>query len=151
MTDTNITNALIELKDLSPYALASMADCGTPDTMQTDGAKFLASVRNNFVDAVEYAQSDMPDMSISDILDHMDSAGELHQIADDAPDVYTAVMWSEFLDLSAYNEDPSEYMLADCQDMGKAARVCLFMIAERLLNALSDQLRTDIDDADSDE
>jgi hypothetical protein len=51
-------------------------------------------------------------------------------------------LWSEFTDLAAYQEDPTEYGV-DGSDMEQSARVCLYIIAERLATALFDEVRAE--------
>ena len=44
-----------------------------------------------------------------------------------------------FVDLGAYHEDPSE-LGADTSDMEEAAKTCLYLIADRLIVALLDEM-----------
>lgn len=110
------------IMDLKVYELARMADCGSPDSLESPGARFLESVR----DAVAEAAEGNPEND--------DWSEEAAQIADDAPDVYTHQRWLEFVDLAAYQEDPTE--LGEISDMTAAAGICLYIIAERLAFAL---------------
>jgi hypothetical protein len=108
-----------DLKDLKVYELSRLAECGSPDSQTSPGALFLTSVRDDVVDQLERYDSDMIDT---------------HEIADGAPSVYTHQLWCEFVDLEAYNEDPSEFGGGD--DMTAMAAACLYAIAERLAQAL---------------
>lgn len=111
--------------DFNAYQLARMAECSSPDSLDSAGAKFLVSV----LDMVNEALSD------GETLESAEDSGRLHEIADGAPDVYTYTRWQEFVDLEAYNEDPVD-LGVDPSDLTAAAGVCLYMIAERLARAL---------------
>lgn len=102
------------------YTLARLAEVQSPDSLESAGARFLISIAN----AVDDLDAD--DLTNED---------QLTQIADDAPDIYTHTMWSEFVDLCAYQEDPTE-LGADASNMDQCARICLYMIAQRLTTAL---------------
>lgn len=102
------------------WELARMAGCSDPDTSDSVGAKFLLMVEDTLK---EY---DDPDY---------DTAWE---IADNAPSVYTYEMWQQFIDLGAFEVDISEH-LPEITSMDQAARVALFIIAERLCIALIEE------------
>jgi hypothetical protein len=104
-----------------------MAECGDPDTQDSPGARLLDHVRDAVSEHIEWV-----DEPVTDPFDYGDA---INEIADGAPDVYTHARWLEFVDLCAYEEDPSE-LGADCSDMTVAAGVALYMIAERLATAL---------------
>ena len=131
------TKLLDVLRGYNAYQLAGDADCSTPDRLDSAGALFLLSVRDGVVDRLEHFDEDdleawaLDDGTINDVV---------HEVADDAPDVYTHTLWSEFVDLAAYQEDPTDYGV-DASDMEQCARVCLYAIAERLATALFDEVR----------
>ena len=116
-----------EIADMTAYHLADMADCAGPDRPDSAGADFLTGVRDAVLDTFG-ADED-----------------RVHEIADGAPSVYTHEMWTQFLDLAAYREDPSEFGYG-AEDMSKAAAVCLYIIAERLAQTLWDMLREATED-----
>jgi hypothetical protein len=100
---------------------------------------FLISVQDGVNDATSYDPT------------QTEWADQAAEIANNAPDVYTHTLWLEFIDLCAYREDPSD-LGVDASDMEKAARVCLYLIAERLANVLFDEYNEDgPDDDDEDE
>lgn len=118
------------------YRLANMAGCAGPDSQTSAGALFLQSIAES-------------------VISEIDSNGELSEdmateIADNAPDVYTHKLWQEFVDLAAYTEDPSE-LGADASDMEQCARVCLYMIAGRLVAAIRDDYTPETDDDATDD
>ena len=129
MSDTANTR-----ETFTAFALANMADCSCPDALDSPGAKFLLDVQ-------------------SATADHLDSDGdpeELHEIADNAPDVYTWQRWQEFVDLGAWQEDPAE-LGGESEDMTAQAGICLYLIADRLARALVEAWREAADDDDDDE
>lgn len=130
-----------ELAELNAFQLASRADCSTPDSFTSAGATFLTHVRDRVVEAIEGFDGDGKP-------DYDDIYG--HEIADGAPDVYTYTRWAEFVDLGAYNEDPTELGWED-GDMTAAAGICLYLIAQRLVSALLDEYEIPESDDDDDE
>lgn len=123
--------SLEEIKVLSAYSLAGMADCQCPDDRESPGAKMLVRVRDNVVEGIE---------NESITLDDFDDSGQLHEIADGAPSVYTHELWSQFVDLGAYFEDPDiegEWP----NDLNRAASIALYQIADRLAHAICERWR----------
>jgi hypothetical protein len=127
-----LDDVLARIKAYTANRLAGDADCFSPDSSTSAGAHFLTSVRDNVVGRVEGFDADDLDALRSDDATVNDVVSE---IADAAPDVYTSTLWAEFVDLGAYVEDPTE-MGADGSNMDQSARVCLYIIAERLAQAL---------------
>lgn len=134
---------LDDIKAETAYALSGTdrAACGSPDSLDSAGAKFLVSVRDAVVEAVEFGEITIGSDANEDAI---------AEIADGAPDVYTATKWAEFVDLAAYQEDPTELGF-DGSDMDKAADACLYIIAQRLAAALVEALAEDADDDQDDE
>lgn len=121
-------------REVNVYELADLADCAGPDTRESAGAEFL---RDIYAAATEYRDGYAADDS--------DAASE---IADGTVPVYTGEVWAAFVDLSAWREDPTE-LGYDGSDMEQAAKVCLYMIGERLAIALMEQAsETDEDETD---
>lgn len=115
-----------EMRDASAYTLAEMAQCESPDTNGSPGAKFLISVRDEVVRAIEGRRI---------TLDDFDDHGQCHGIADDAPSIWTHERWRQFVDLGAYNEEP-EIDDAWPTDLNQAAGIALYQIADRLTREL---------------
>lgn len=137
MTDT--TN-IDDPTTWTAFRLANESDCSTPDTSESDGAKFLTGIRDQVVDGWDYNERDMTEDALDDLV---------HEAADDAPSIYTYHMWQEFADLCAYQEDPTELGF-DGSDMEQGARICLYMIAERCARVVADALVAMKEDADAD-
>lgn len=129
---------LADLNDRTPYRLAGDADSGAPDAPDSAGSKMLESVRDGVVELIEQNRDDWHDIATNERTDRLNDNGQVHEIADAAPDVYTHQRWAEFVDLQAYNEDPTE-LGDDGSDMTHAAAVCLYMIADRLAGTLIEE------------
>ena len=110
------------------YVLAGMADCASPDSEDSPGARFLTMVADSVVEAVENDDD-------RDLIPWT--------AADECVPICTCDVWRTFVDLGAWQEDPTEYG-ADGSDMEQAAKVCLLMIGERLAAAILE----DMDEAD---
>jgi hypothetical protein len=123
-------------RELTTWHLATMADCGAPDRSDgigceppmvspdpSAGAIFLRSVADRWQEYRDYGDG-LPDS---------DACAE---IADGAPDICTATRWREFVDLAAWDEDPTELGF-EGSDMLQGAAICLYMVAERLCSALN--------------
>lgn len=116
----------MKIKELNVYHLAELAKSGQPDSRDSAGAVFLERVRDEVVEAFEAGRIG-PEGS--------EDVGDVaHEIADDAPSVYTAHRWQQFVDLAAYQEEPEldEWP----KDLTDAAAVALYQIAYRLVVAL---------------
>ena len=120
-----------EMRDASAYILADMAQCESPDSLSSPGAKLLDSVRDEVVRAIE-------DGRIT--IDDFDDNGQSHSIADDAPSIWTHERWRQFVDLGAYHEEP-EFDGAWPKDLNKTAAIALYQIADRLTHALCEAWR----------
>ena len=113
------------------WQLARLADCSDPDSLTSAGADFLRTVETSAVEAFNYANDD----------DRADDCwiGTSHDVADSCVPIYTHTIWTTFADLAAWQEDPTE-LGADASDMEHAAKVCLYMIGERLAAAILSDL-----------
>jgi hypothetical protein len=115
-----------------PYTfgqIARFAGCAYPDT--ESGRSFLTGLEDAAREIIEY-QPGVP-------LDRLDDNGAISEAADSAVPIYTHTLWVVFADLKAYQEDPTELGF-EGEDMTKGAQVCLYMIAERGIRALCEDL-----------
>jgi hypothetical protein len=126
------SDKLAELMQATAYELADMADVSR--TGGGAGDRFLLAVRDAWADEL------INDEGLPLAPDEAEDIW--HQIADDAPSVYTSRKWEQFTDLSAWSEDVSELAL-DETDMDKLASIALYQIADRLLHALYNELHDD--------
>ena len=137
MTEGTEVTTDFAVNEWTAYRLANEADCQSPDSQESAGARFLTSIRDQIVDGWEYNDGQLD-------ADGCDSL--ITETADNAPDVYTYTMWQEFVDLCAYQEDPTELGF-DGSDMDQGARICLYMIAERCARAVMDALVSEAEEA----
>lgn len=115
------------------WRLARLAGCCDPDAADSPGALFLDSVQSAYNDAVDegcYGE-DSP-----------------QEIADSAVPAYTHELWKVFVDLGAYTKRTYPELGATTDDLTQCAAVALYMIAERLVNALH-EARDEDDEDDS--
>jgi len=120
------------------YALANLADCMSPDGDNSPGANFLNAIESDVIERIAWNDGNPLD------------SDDAHEIADGAVPVYTHRMWATFVDLGAYQEDPSE-LGAEADDLNKLAAIALYMIGERLAAALIQEHAEQHDDDDDDD
>lgn len=116
-----------EIRVLTAYQLSDRyaADCLTPDSLTSEGAEFLAGVRDAVLEQWDYGVL---------AKNKEDVASE---IANEAPDIHTYTKWQQFVDLGAWQEEaPDEWP----SNLDQAASVALYMIAQRLASVLLDSL-----------
>ena len=114
----------------NPYVLAGMAGCASPDTEDSAGALFLTLVAD----------------SVRDLVAEDEDRDEIpFQAADECVPIYTHKVWRTFVDLAAWQEDPTD-LSADASDMEQCAKVCLLMIGERLAWAILEDMGTEDED-----
>ncbi len=140
-----MSEILDEIKSRSAFALANDADSGCPDAKDSEGGLFLTRVRDSLLEQIDYHLG--IGWTLADSIEEI--RNDTHEIADGAPSIYTYTMWQQFVDLQAYHEDPTEY--GDVEDMQKAAAICLYIIADRLVYTLLDQIESALADEVNDE
>jgi hypothetical protein len=128
--------------DHNPFQLATLADCGSPDDRESPGALFLASIARSVAEHCnQYAGTPEDGDDWPLIVGELSDGDAAHEIADNAVPIYTHERWQVFTDLQAYNEDVSELGEVDGDDLTRSvAGVALYMIAERLVHALAEEL-----------
>lgn len=133
----------------SPFHLSGLADCYSPDSSDSPGAEFLASVARDVAEHVEPYRTDEDDLDVyrARVDDLQQDAA--HEIADSAVPIYTHDRWATFVDLGAYNEDVTEFV--EVSDLTDAAGVALYMIASRLVAALAQELTDALDEEEDDQ
>jgi hypothetical protein len=144
MSDTYAARAAAHVRaQASVYGLARMADTGDPDTSDSQGATFLADVREAVAEGIEYAEPTGPE----DVQRWADAAA--HEIADSAVPIYNADRWATAGDLCAWQEDVRDY--GEPEDLMQAVGWALYMIAERLVVALVQDVIDELADDDDDD
>lgn len=121
-------NSTTEIKDMTAYELARLADCLDPQNSTSPGGLFLTNVR---------------DMTVEMISDDDITERRVWEISDSAPDIYNYARMQEFADLGAWCEDITEYTDAS-GDIIKDAGIALMLIAERLVRALLSSVEIEI-------
>lgn len=129
------------------FQLALRADCSSPDSTESAGARFLLSVQDAVNEQWDNNHADWREDQPSDSTWWNDL---VHEIADAAPDVYTYKKWCEFVDLGAWQEDLSDYGPME-DDVDRIGSIALYVIAERLAYALFEELCELDDDSDGEE
>jgi hypothetical protein len=133
---------------IAPWLLARPAQCSKPDNNEKTGADFLTSL---FTDFLYIAQNDVAVSGGDDAYDIRRSLErfEWHETADGAIPVYTHQKWQTFVELGAYDEDVSDlvdHRKVNGEDVANAA---LYIVADRLLRALSEDLADKCDEAEA--
>jgi hypothetical protein len=122
-----VAEAVADIRSMTVYTLARLADCAEPDTDETAGADFLRYTARDTAEHIAYVD-DVRDIDVCDAA---------HDIADGAPSVYTAHRWAQYVDLAAYTEPIADDYGADVYtDPTAGAGVALYAIAHRLTCAL---------------
>jgi hypothetical protein len=115
--------------DQSAFGLSHDADCLSPDRKDSPGAVFLLRIQDSVLDDLDRVLGDEHDAS--------DLA---HEIADQAVPIYTHHLWEVFVDLGAYQEDPTE-LGYDGSDLTQSAQAAIYLIASRLAHSLMEKVR----------
>jgi hypothetical protein len=112
-----------------PPTLARLAECAEPDSRVSEGADFLALVRDKVVDLVqEYGEVAPYREAIQD------AAAEAGKSAD------LGVKWRQFVDLGAYKENLTEFGTPSPDTPEGHADLALFFIGFRLAKTLLDEI-----------
>lgn len=121
----------MEKLDHTDYSLANLAGVSMPDNHDSPGARFLLGVQDAVNESITWTLEHG-----EELVDQEDTA---HEIADNAVPIYTYEKWQTFVDLAAWQEDPTD-LGYDGSNMDKAADVCLYVIAERLALVLFEEV-----------
>ena len=134
---------------LAPWLIARPAECSRPDGNEKLGADFLTSL---FTDFLYIAQNDVAVSGGDDAYDIRRSLErfEWHETADGAIPIFTHQKWQTFVELGAYDEDVSELVTFRKVTGEDVANAALYIIADRLLRALSEELADKCDEAEAD-
>ena len=128
-----------ELKALTAYELARLADSSDPDTLDSIGAEFLKSVRD---DVLEFFENDNWSS---------DTYATIWGIADSAVPVMTHDIAKVFVDLCAYREDIGGQLAPyENVDMVRFMHLALYQIAVRLTEALYEEYRHTLEEIEED-
>jgi hypothetical protein len=115
-----------KINHYDPPTLARLAQCAEPDSRVSEGADFLALVRDKVVDLVqEYGEVSTPYREAI-----QDAAADIGSEAE------PSVKWRRFVDLSAYKENVTEFGTPSPDTPEGHADLALFFIGFRLSSAL---------------
>jgi hypothetical protein len=115
-----------KIEHYDPPTLARLAKCAEPDTRVSEGADFLALVRDTVLRlAKEYGEVSTPYREAI-----QDTAADIGSTAE------PGVKWRRFVDLSAYKENVTEFGRPSPDTPEGHADLALFFIGFRLASAL---------------
>ena len=130
------------METLNAMQLAGHADCYSPDSDQSPGAGFLGVVADSVREAWEYLNADERK--------DCDTNDRIAEAVDGCLPIYTGHLWRVFTDLGAWAEDPTDLGF-EGEDMEQGARLCLYMIAERLGFVLWEEWTEETEENESNE
>jgi hypothetical protein len=127
--EASIEERLTFLKGLSVYELASIAECGQPDSAASPGADLIMNAQLGLIDWLQF-----PD----------DEVVPVAELADAAVTPYTHPLWLQFVDLCGYDEELATEMALG-STMTQQAQYVLCSIAERFLYNICEILHVTTD------
>jgi hypothetical protein len=133
---------------VASWRLARTADCSCPEGQERAGAAFLDSLFSDFVCA---AQNDLDVSGGDDARDIRKALQdfEWHETADGAIPIYTHRKWQAFVEIGAYDEDVSDLVDSRKVTGDDCANAALYIVADRLLRALSEELADKCDEVEA--
>ena len=133
---------------VATHRLARTADCSCPEGAERAGAAFLDSVFSDFLCT---AQNDLDVSGGDDATDIRRTLErfEWHEAADGAVPIYTHRKWQTFVELGAYDEDVSDLIDSRKVTGEDVANAALYIIADRLLRSLSEELADKCDEVEA--
>ncbi|MFF3793755.1 hypothetical protein ACFYXW_27515 [Streptomyces sp. NPDC001981] len=128
-----------KIDEYPPPTLARIADCTTPDSNTGDGADFLAKVRDSVIDLIAHHMT-VTESSIAEVInDFRDKIQDVASVAAISP--YAPEKWRQFVDLSAYTEDISQFGTPTNDTLDGRADLMLGAIGHRLASGLLDEIK----------
>ena len=95
------------VKDWSAFRLSNEADISSAPPRESQGSKFLESVRDAFIERMEFQRSDAIDKArpwhdnedyVLEIMDD-DAVDIIHEVVDGCVPIYTVQIWEAFVGL----------------------------------------------------
>jgi hypothetical protein len=124
-TMSTFQSGITMLEGYNGNQLAYLADCASPDNATSNGARYLATVRNNAIEAIRYNVENGEDQDVSDMM---------HEVV--CVPIYTHDLWTTFVDLAAYNVDIEDYE----PTLENYPQVALYVIGITLAQAIVTEL-----------
>jgi len=112
------------------FVLAGQADCASPDSSLSPGGLWLARFPEEARRIVEEGDEGA---DVDDLRDY------LAEVADQMVPIYAGEKWAVFVDLGAWQEYLEDYASEE-HDMDHCASLALYLVAERLLSVLVEEL-----------
>jgi hypothetical protein len=133
---------------VASWRLARTADCSCPEGAERAGAAFLDSV---FSDFLYTAQNDVAESGGDNAYDIRRSLERFdwNETADGAIPIWTHQKWQTFVEIGAYDEDVSDLVNSRKVTGDDCANAALYIIADRLLRALSEELADACDEVEA--
>lgn len=117
-----------ELREMTAYQLARLAECGDPDTLDSVGAEFLKSVRDSVIEAFEYdSWGTYPEDTAS-------------QLADDCVPIWNYAIAQTWTDLTGWIIDIDD-LAEGTTDTVKLMSLALYVAGDRLARALFEEYK----------
>jgi hypothetical protein len=135
-----LAERVAQWREYNPGTLAEYA--GDVYAWHDASIAYLERVRDALVDAVQELPGSMPEDAWQDYFTDI-----AHEVADGAVPIMTHRVWATFADLGAWNVDDEG--LAEGEDgMTRRAMIILYVVANRVANALLAELVADLDGAE---
>lgn len=126
-------SVISDIRDMSVYYLADLADCGSPDASASPGGKFLDEIREALLEDIEDENNGE---TVLERLQYVLESGRDREVIQGAVDYRTHQMWLSFVDLCAYEEElDGEYT-----DLESQCFAALEQIGQRLVSALTQEI-----------
>ena len=139
------------VKDWSAFRLQNEADTSFTPRRESQGSKFLESVRDAFIERMALQRSDAIDKArpwhenedyVLEIMDD-DAVDIIHEVVKGCVPVYRDLIWEAFVGLRAWSEDLAELGGPET-DMTKNAETALYLIGCRLGDILWKSYRKEL-------
>ena len=127
------------VKDWSAFRLSNEVGISSAPPTESQGSKFLESVRDAFIERMEFQRSDaLGAWRISE-----DAVDIIHEVVNGCVPAYRDLIWEAFVGLRAWSEDLAELGGPET-DMTKNAETALYMIGCRLGDILWESYRKEL-------
>jgi hypothetical protein len=134
------------IKEISEYNAQQLAGRADSYSDNEQAELFYTSIRDAVIERVDYIDADDWEREMVE-----DYSGQAHEIADNGPDAYTWIRWQEFVGTQAWQEDVEELSGGDNSDLTAIAGIALYIIATRLVAALSQEIFDAMEDGENEE
>lgn len=127
------------VKDWSAFRLSNEVGISSAPPTESQGSKFLESVRDAFIERMEFQRSD----ALAKWRMDEDALDIIHEVVKGCVPVYRDLIWEAFVGLRAWSEDLAELGGPET-DMTKNAETALYLIGCRLGDILWKSYRKEL-------